>query len=261
MNNNSRDIDLEQKVDAYVKGRLSEEEAEQLWVELMKHPEYIALLQTEIDLSRTYQQPSGKNSYYWKWIAAAAAVILLVVTINVLSPNKPGPISIWTHSNIGIAENMASAEVTRSATTALDPADSLLNTGFKAALSGRVDEAMNIFQGVVKQYDTTRAASKAHLNLGILQYNAGKYSKCVDSFNNAISTAGDDSLLIERSYWYLSNAFVNTNQLKQARKAVEQAFSMGDIYKKQSFKLLKRLDYELGNIDFDNFEQQMKESE
>lgn len=261
MTDNSRDIDLEKKIDAYIKGQLPEEEVEQLWVELMKHPEYIGLLQTEIDLSRTYQQQSTTNSYYWKWIAAAAAVILLVVTINVLSPNKPGPVSMWTQSNINMAENMASAEVTRSTTTVLDPADSLLNTGFKAALSGQIDKAMNIFQRIVKQYDTTRAVSKAHLNLGILQYNTGAYLKSVDSFNNAISTAGDDSLLIERSYWYLSNAFVNTNQLKQARMAVEQAFSMGDIYKKQSFKLLKRLDYELGNIDFDNFEQQIKETE
>lgn len=264
MDNKSRDIELEQRIDAYVKGRLSEDEAEQLWIQLMKQPEYIPLLETEVDLAKFHtrkQQATNDTSYYWKWIASAAAVILLFITINVLTTADQEPLNAWSINHISLEENLSSAEVTRSSVSALEPADSLLNAGFKAAVSGQNDSAIAIFEQIATNSNSVAAVSKAHLNLGILKYNSGNFSGSIKDFNKAISTAADDSLLIEQSYWYLGNAHLNTGQIKQARNAVEHAFRMGNIYKKEASKLLKRLDYELGTIDFDDFEQQMKENE
>lgn len=261
MDENSRDIALEQRIDAYINGELSEEEAKELWVELLKQPENISRLQTEIDLARMYRQDKSLLNRYWKWFASAAAVILLIISINVLMSDHVNPIKTWTESSIDVVSNMASAEVTRSSETMLNPADSLLNAGFKAAVSGDLENAGQIFQRVADDFANTSAASKAHLNLGILQYNSGDYASSIESFNKAISQAQGDSLIMEQSYWYKSNALVNSDLFKEARDAVEKSYQYGRIYKNQSLKLLKRLDYELGNIDYDNFEKQMQESE
>jgi len=263
MENHPRDDNLERSIDAYLKGQLSEEEVQELWIQLMKQPEYISMLQTEVDVARIYKS-EAKNKpiplYYWKWIASAAAIILLVVSINVLSDNEQKSIDEWSQEFIVLADNLSSAEVKRSSTNTLDTADSLLNTGFKAAVSGQHQTAMAIFEKIIAQYDSDGPVSKAHLNLGILKYNAGDFEGSIDNFKNAISTTGGDSLLIEQSYWYLGNALINTDQLQKAREAVEHAHEIGNIYKNEAFKLLKRLDYELGNIDYDDFKEQIQES-
>lgn len=246
MANNSRDLKLEQQIDAYIKGQLSDEEAEQLWVQLMQQPDYIKLLHTEIDVARIYKSKSNAGHSYWRWAAAAAAIILLAVALSLFMPGEPKPLKTWGESQINIAENMASAEVTRSASAPLEPADSLLNLGYKTAVSGELDKAMEIFRGIVSDYQDAPAVSQAYLNLGILQFNSGEYDNSISSFTSAISNASDNALLVERSYWYLGNAFVNTERFEEARNAVEEAYKRGKIYKKESYKLLKRLEQELG---------------
>lgn len=260
MKEKSRDINLEHQIDAYIKGQLSDEEAKQLWVELLKRPEYIAMLKTQVDLARLYQSNASAGGRYWKWITSAAAMVLLIVTIHILTVDTVRPVGVYTETTINMMHHMASAEVTRSSETDLDPADSLLNAGFKAAVSGNIEESAAIFQRVITEYSDASAVSKARLNLGILQYNSGNYNASIDNFRRAIAQGGDDSLLTEQSYWYLSNAYVNTDRLEEARNAVKKSYESGKIYKKESFRLLKRLDYELGNIDYDNYEQQTQES-
>src|SRR5699024_3706871 len=92
-----RDITLEKKIDAYIKGHLNEDEALQLWEELLEHPEYIELLNTELGLRSILYQKEEKvpekemksqeslihslqNS--WEWVGAAAAILILVFSIN-----------------------------------------------------------------------------------------------------------------------------------------------------------------------------------
>lgn len=258
----SRDIELEKKIDAYIKGELSPEEVDDLWVELLKKPEYIDLLETEIDIKRLYEERQKKERpvYYLKWIAAAAAVILIVVAINFFATHSQKSIQEWTQTEITLSENLASAPVTRSATEVASP-DSMLNIGFKAAVEGNIERAKEIYNSILQQYDDPVVVSKAYLNLGILQYNSGNFETSIESFSNAIAINQNDRLLTERAYWYMGHAYINTNQLKEARSAIQQAYNLGEIYKDEAFKMLKRLDYELGNIDYDNFEEQINGSQ
>lgn len=47
-----RKLSLVKRIDAYLNGDLDEEESEQLWVELLQHPEYIDYLETEMAVRR-----------------------------------------------------------------------------------------------------------------------------------------------------------------------------------------------------------------
>jgi hypothetical protein len=84
MKKHVRDSALEQGIDAYLKGTLSEKEVKELWVRLLKKPEYISLLKTEIALLRFYrteQEAVDNKSSCQKWLTATAAVIILAIMI------------------------------------------------------------------------------------------------------------------------------------------------------------------------------------
>jgi tetratricopeptide (TPR) repeat protein len=275
MNKMSRDIELEKEIDAYIKGKLTEEEAQQLWEKLLQRPDYIELLKTELGVKSILQERSSNNSSTsakessiiysiqksWKWMAAAAAVALLVVSVNFFQLDTNKSIQSEVPSQFNLAEHLSSAEVFRSQKTETLPADSLLNQGFEAALSGDISQAIANYDKIINKYNTEPAATKAYLNKGIIEYNSGNFGKSIESFQAVIQRDTERAVLKEKAYWYMGNAYINIEQMEKAREAIHKVFSMDGIYRKPSFRLLKKLDNELGNVDVDNYEEQMKEGQ
>lgn len=271
----SRDIELEQKIDAYIKGRLSEEEAQKLWEKLLQRPDYIELLKTELGVKSILEKRSSNNNSTstekssiiysiqksWKWMAAAAAVALLVVSINFFQLDTTKSLQSEVPGQLNLAENLSSAEVFRNQKTETLPADSLLNQGFKAALSGDISKAVAAYDEIINKYDDESAATKAYLNKGIIQYNNGSFGESIESFKAVIKRDTKREVLEEKAYWYMGNAYINIEQLEKAREAIHKVYSMDGIYRKPSFRLLKKLDYKMDNVDFDNFEEQVKEGQ
>lgn len=273
MEESARNRSLEKKIDAYVKGNLSKDQADALWAQLLEQPDYIDYLETEITLSHICQseqtggvdfvkdnetsykpKPDSKRNHKWWWYSAAAAVILAAVLTSVFVTNRRANIHQWSSRKIELGLNLASAPVTRAAKQIPSP-DSLLNAGFKAAIDGDITEAVEIYQLAIKKYDNPEIVAKANLNLGILQYNMLKYKSSIQYFNKAVTHAGRLKLLKERAYWYMGNAYINTGELKDAKEAVTNAHSIGKIYSKQESKLIKRLDRTLKNEKKDRSDQ------
>lgn len=248
MDTNSRDINLEKRIDAYIKGDLSREEVEQLWVELLKKPEYIDLLETEIEVARYYRSENEEvlpAFSYWKWGAAAAAAIGLLLVVGLYfidGPSTSEPAQAGgAVPSIVLSDHLASAYVTRSPGD-IPSGDSLLNAGFMAALDGETERAMDIYHSILTQYNDSSLRAKAHLNAGILQYNAGDYGRSVGSFTEAVRLAPGDALLKERSYWFMGNALFQVNQLEKARETLQKIHGRGQIFQEQAGELLRELD-------------------
>jgi tetratricopeptide (TPR) repeat protein len=275
MNNTSRDLELEKQIDAYIKGKLSEGEALKLWEQLLRRPDYIELLEIELGVKSIMENRSSSDNNIddstsaeqngiiyslqrsQKWLAAAAAVALLVIAINILQVDTNQNIDNLTLNEINIVENLSSAPILRSQKSELTPADSLLNRGFEEAISGNMSRALQLYNEIIENHGDKSAAIQAYLNKGIIQYNAGHFTESITSFNAVLDNVADDKPVItEKAYWYLGNAYINVEKLNEARDAIHQVFSMDGIYRKSAFRLLRKLDYELDNIDYDDFEQQ-----
>jgi len=275
MNKMSRDIELEKKIDAYIKGKLSEEQAQELWEKLLQRPDYIELLKTELGVKSILEKRSSSDDSTsaeessiiysiqksWKWMAAAAAVVLLVVSVNFFQLDTNKSLQSEVPGEFNLAENLSSAEVFRGQKTETLPADSLLNHGFEAALSGDISKAIAAYDQIISKYSDKSAATKAYLNKGIIQYNSGGFGESIESFKAVINRNTERDVLEEKAYWYMGNAYINIEQPEKAREAIQKVYSMDGIYRKPSFRLLKKLDYKLGNVDFDNIEDQIKEGE
>ncbi len=246
MENNSENIELEKSIDAYIKGKLTETEAEKLWAELLMRPDYISRLQTQIDLTRYHQQNAAqKTGYgqYWRWFAAAAAVVLVVAGINFFSGEA---LSGYTIETILLRKNLASATVMRSEDPHLEIVDSLLNSGYEKAVEGNTAEAIAIYNKVISQYPNTIFAAKAYLNLGILTYNSDEFESSILNFKKVLSIVDQNSFIKEQAYWYLGNALLNVEKLEQAREAIYKAAQLNGVHRQQALRLLEKLDKKSG---------------
>ncbi len=278
MSDYPRDPDIEQRIDAYIKGRLNQEEVEHLWVELLKKPHYIDLLETELGVKTIIEEkakaeersksahkdavPVAFLTQNWKWVAAAAAVALLILSINLFRVDNSQTLQQMALSDINIAESLESPPVMRSEkTVSLTPADSLLNLGFKAALSGQVERALEFYNEVIERGEEDTATAQAYINIGIIRYNADNFDEAADAFRNALDKVDDHPGLQEKAQWYLGNAYIHMDRLEEAREAIYSAYAADGIYRKPAFRLLRKLDYELGNIDAETFEQQTGEND
>lgn len=267
----SRDLELEKQIDAYIKGRLTEEEALQLWKKLLQRPDYIELLKTELGVKSIIENrssdtldgtPPAKESGITyslnrslKWMAAAAAIVILVVSVNILQVDTNQALKNSAKKSFNLAENLSSAQILRNQKSAVAPADSLLNRGFEAAISGEVSRALQMYNEIIAKFSDHPAAVQAYLNKGIIQYNNGKYGESAELFEAVLEKVGDKPILKEKAYWYLGNAYINIERLNDARKAIHRAYQIDGIYRKSAYRLLRKLDYELGNINFDDNEQ------
>lgn len=264
--NTSRDLDLEKQIDAYIKGRLTEDQVKDLWIELFKRPKYIDLLETELSVkliieeqleaeqgASTQEKEKVTEPVFmrsWKWLATAASIIILIIAFNFFQMDQQQSVRQLTLGEINLVENLATPEVMRSQgadvqSTALD---SLLNLGFKAAISGDRDRALQIYQEVVEKFEKEPKTAMAHLNIGIINYNTSAYQKATDSFVRAIELGAEDRILEEKAYWYLGNAYVNMGDLTKAREAIENAHRFEGIYQKPASRLLEKLDEELSQM-------------
>lgn len=263
MDNFSRDIDLEKQIEAYINGQLSEKEIKALWVDLLKKPEYIDLLETELgarEIHRrkknaeqnqsnhirggdggTVSEPSGS---YYKWWAAAAAVAVIFIVISLLQIDTGQTVREMALTNINIAEHLASADVLRGQEDQLSQVDSLLNAGFKAALSGDAEQALRIYKKVTVDYkEASTAVSRAFLNIGILRFNSEEYRASSNAFNQALQHVTEkDSVLEEKAHWYLGNSYIHLDSIDKAQVALQKVYAMDGIYKKQAKRLLDKIE-------------------
>lgn len=265
--NSSRDLDLEKQIDAYIKGRLTEDQVKDLWIELFKRPKYIDLLETELSIkliieeqleaeqnssSLSEQTPDGKAKEpafrrSWKWLATAASIIILIIAFNFFQMEQQQSVQQLTLGEINLVENLATPEVLRGQDTDVRSTglDSLLNLGFKAAISGDREKALQIYQKVVDTFAKDPKTAMAHLNIGIINYNSAEYQKATDAFLKAIDLGAEDRILEEKAYWYLGNAYVNMDELDKAEQAIEKAYAYEGIYQKPASRLLEKLGEEL----------------
>ena len=246
--------EIQKRIDAYVKGSLTEDQISELWVEFAKQPELLESLELEVGVKEIIEKgfvaeekkvASIKNLPNWTWHAAAAAVLLLVAGIQFFQIPSKSNLDQFLVGSIN-SDQLETADGIRSKDMAIDGADSMLNLGFNEFINGNPERALDLFNEVIRDYDYEPYGSKAYLNKGIIYYNESSYDSAIVAFNESLSRVSDSKMIEEKAYWYLGNALANVGELEEARSATYQAYSMEGVFRKPAFLLLQKLNYDLG---------------
>ena len=252
---NDKTLNLREKIDAYVKGQLGETDIQELWNEVAKNPALLDDLELEVgvkalltgqEISSSKKKATLHTLPNWAWHTAAAAVIALVALLQLFRTPTPTELSQFVLKGIS-PDQIETSDALRSSALGISSADSLLNLGFQAAYTGNNQKALKIFDSIIEQYQQEPYASKAYLNRGIILYNSGDYPNAVVSFNGNV---------YPNSCSCFANAYINTNELEKALKAAGEAYIQNGVFRTQSFRLYQKLNYDLGKIDYENFEEQ-----
>lgn len=253
-----RESDIKKQIDAYVKGRLSEEEIEALWVELAKNPDLLKTLEVEVAAKKHFEShidvTESRSKIHplkpWIWHISAAAVILLVAMLQLFRTETPTELHEFVVADIQ-ADQIETTDALRSDDTSSTKADSLLNLGFNAFMAGEYEQALMFFKQIIDEFNDPHYLAKAYLNTGIIYYNRGNYEEAEAAFSRAAEHSEEIRMIAEKAWWYLGNTLVNTGELQRAHDAVYKTYQMDGVFRSQAFRLLIKLNEELGYHDYE----------
>ncbi|MFP8489898.1 tetratricopeptide repeat protein [Gracilimonas sp. Q87] len=260
----SREKEIRRQIDAYIKGNLGEDQVQALWNEFAKDPELLELLELEVNIKELIEQESGSSHKKgssqvstrklpkWTWYAAAAAIIL-VALVQLFRLDNAVSLDQMVVQTIEPAQ-IETSNAVRAKDMRITSADSLLNLGFQAFLSGDDDKALNLYEKVIVDHNEEPYISKAYLNKGIIHYNNYEYQLAIRSFKQTIDRVENSRMITEKAYWYLANAFVNIGELEDARNAVTKTYQLDGVFTSPAFRLLNKLNEELGYSDLEETE-------
>ena len=260
-------IQIAQQVDLYIKGKLSDQEIDALWAEFVKNPSLLEDLELEVGVKKLIEEQAIKKESSssrkqvihalpnWTWYISAVAAIVFVALLQLFQVETPTKMEQFVVSTIS-PDQIETSNGVRAKDMRISSADSLLNLGFQASVTGNYNRALRLYDEVISTFDEEPYGSKAYLNKGIILYNSSDYEAAISAFEEALSRAANNRMISEKAYWYLGNAFVNINQLEKAQTAVAKAYSLDGVFRAPAFRLLQKINYDLGKVDYEDFDNQ-----
>lgn len=239
-------IEIDKKIEDYLKGRLSASQIDGLWADILANPEYLGHLKTEAQLKAyfskkmTEQDPGREDQFRKSIIVSIAAVLVVAVGIlwtlfqdtGTLPPQPVNAINVF---------DMETPVVTRSDNETLAESALILLDGYDLVLDGDEAEAVFRFRDVIKNYPESESAMFAMLNLGVIAYNNHDYEQAQQMFESATARAGTDDMILQKVLWFLANAALQTGDMEKAADASLKASRLNGYYTAQATELSEHL--------------------
>jgi len=243
-----KEAEIIEQIHHYLNGDLDNHAIDLLWEEFLINPEYLDYLETEAELRNILQssneyafEDQPGSSSFKKWSVAIAAVLTIAVGLQFFNLSNKSGVQDYSLDKISFNE-MASMDVYRSVENDINQINTEINRGLEAALTGRDDESLSIFEGLMETDLNANQATRVFLNMGILLYNDNEYAGSADAFRNVLAINADlPEYLLERSWWFLGNALVKLQDYDTAREALLKVVEYDDFYKERAEVLLTSL--------------------
>ncbi len=234
--------EIKEKIDQYVMGRLSADEIEELWIELIQNEYYLDYLKTVANLKavvakRKSKARAAKVRTRWSYVAAAV-IALLIGVLTIL--NYPG---FNLNTEVHPIDKIELNYYRSAGETTGDPETSrIIKNAIALANTGKFDEAVALLENELEKAEDPKWISEISLSLGSLFYNHGNYQEAVSYYNNILNYKEVIGVLtLEKAYWYLGNAYFQLDQLDKARSAIEKAFNLNGAYRRVAQSYLNAL--------------------
>ncbi len=226
--------DLERKIDLYINGKLTTEEIDDLWSDLIQDDYYLDYTKTFANLkdlieSKRNESETTKPSRLRlvAGYASVAAVVALIALIGIINFSNNQNASFDALSNIPLdtyrsAEGVINEEMT----------DARIQEAIELANRGEVETALNMLNEELDNTNDDTRIAKIGLSLGAIQYNNGDYLSSIGSFELTVSQPDIEVLTLEKGYFYLGNAYFQVDLNNKARDAFLKAYNLNGQYRR-----------------------------
>ncbi len=228
---NNLNKDLERKIDLYLNGRLSEEEIDALWIELIQDGYYLDYMKSVANLKAIIEEKRESKTpgiaiqlrKYASYVTAAAVVIFVGV-LGVMnystensSPKSPIP-------EIGLDIVRSDVGVSSSIT------NEVIKKAIQLAADGSTQEAKDLLSNELTNEEDPNLIAEFSITLGSIQYNLGEYSDAASNFKTATEQSGISESTLEKAYWLLANSYFQLDQLEEAKIAFQNTYDLDRDY-------------------------------
>ncbi|MFN1835498.1 tol-pal system YbgF family protein [Balneola sp. MJW-20] len=218
--------ELEHKIDLYVNGRLSADEVDALWAELVQDEYYLDYLKSIANLKKVIESRKSKRSTSRIYVlrqyaryAAAAAVVIVAGVLGIMNSGDTGmgidPVATIALDNVrGVDDNNTGENET-------------IRQALRMATNGNIPGAISMLEGALQNASNDSEKAEIALSLGSIQYNNNMYSEAISNFTLITEQTSDiNKLILEEAYYYLGNAYLQMDQFTLAKVAFESALSL-----------------------------------
>jgi|GEM_PF-5719076 len=262
MRDREKEIDLLQRIDRYLNGELSESEVDELWVEFLKEPEYLELMEAEAAARLSLEKrdngggansggrggtPPTDGSAPRRWFYSVSA-LLVVLMIFKWVPLRDSKKTAGLLAHIPV-EELITVDIFRSGgDQSARPEESdgrageMINRGYRTALSGDVPGSLAIYSALLEKELPLYQKGVVRFNAGLLLYNQTRYEEAAMLFEQALATESLVSYQKEKAMWFLGQTLGQLNDHQSVLELMEEIVALEGSYSREAEQMSRQLE-------------------
>ncbi len=243
---------IQEKIDAYRSGKLSEEEVDLLWAELIEDPDQLEYLINSVNLeaiasdkdiaqftSGAQMKPTSSKRFRFYRLSGRTmriAAVFLVLT-GILSM-----IYLFGSDYVFEPEPIAVIELDsyRSSTIPTAVFDYQIQRAINYASLEQYDLALENIQEINPEYLSEEQKISLAINKGSIYYNRGNYAAAKNIFQEILDRSEEEMHVLtkEKIHWFLGNTYLHLEEEDLAMIHIQKTYELNGAYRRLAKRYL-----------------------
>lgn len=238
--------DLDEQIRLYINGALSQEQIDELWTELIRHPEYMEYFRASVNLHAVareeesadalIQQHQEDTTNVWPRLFIAAMLMISIAAGAFLwfqqQQVSGGPEAI----------DRIEIDIMRSTAQVPDEEEGSLQQALTLVADEQTDQAATLLDSLRERGGSQEVKTEATLTKAVIAYNQQQYTESRELFEEMLEEGSLNESQKERVHWYLTQSLIRLGEYDLARDHAEYVVQMDGSYYRTASSLLEQFE-------------------
>lgn len=240
MNTQTNHLDLEDRIDLYVRGTLNQKQIDDLWVDVIQF-NYLDYMKTAATIRKlsvgrhVIPIPMHSPSRLRLVATAAAAAVIIGVGTSLYFISSP----VGTSQFVPLEQ--IEFNLLRSGTVPTETFETQLRDITILAVEGQTGMAEQALNALLATDLNVSQEAEVRLNLAALSYNRGEFAPALVRFDEIRGMTGVDPIIMERTEWYTANALIHSGRQVEAQVHLRTVIDMNGAFRRAAQSALDQL--------------------